>query len=545
MTFSSTPSAASFDSTADVQVVVIGAGYSGLYSVYRLREAGLTVQGFESGSGPGGTWYWNTYPGAHTDSPHQVYGFSFSRELAEEWSWINRYPSQPEVLAYLEHVADRFDLRQSFRFETRVTSLVYDHERRLWVVTSDDGESMTAVFVLTAVGLVSAPNLPSFKNLESYLGDWYHTGRWPKAGVDFTGKRVAVIGTGSTGIQVIPEIAKQAAELTVFQRTPNYVVPLRNRELSAAEQAQTKSQYPEIWKRIRQHPFALDLKNPERMANGASPEELEQVYEETWQTGGFSLLFESFADLQTDPAANETACEFIRGKIRETVLDPDAAELLSPRNHPYGSKRPPAGTGYYEAFNRDNVTLVDVSVEPIAEITPGGLRVGENEFEFDAIVFATGFDASTGSLTRIDVHGRDGHDLAGAWAEGPVTNLGFSAAGFPNLLMITGPLSPFANLPVCIEETTDWILGCIKYMEAQGFRTVETTEKAAEAWATHATEVANMSVVAQGEAVNAWFTGANIEGKAHAINLYFGGLQAYLQAINSEAEAKYPGFVFK
>lgn len=530
--------------TERVDAVLVGAGFSGLYMAHKLNELGFTFQGFEAAGDVGGTWFWNRYPGARTDSLHHIYCYSFSKELAQEWSWTERYPSQPEMLSYLSHVADRFDLRKHFRFGTRVQSAHFDGDNSEWVVSTESGDVIRARFVITAVGLLSAPNIPPFTGIENFQGDWYHTARWPHDEVDFTGKRVAVIGTGSTGIQIAPKIAETAGELTIFQRTPNYVVPAQNRPLSTAEQADIKARYTEIWRRLREHPFAMDFQAPGRNALDVDAEERERIYEEAWGKGGFHFLFEAFDDLQVDEVANETACEFIRSKIRQAVDDPEVAELLSPRGYPYGSKRPPSGTGYYEIFNRDNVRLVDVSTDSISEVTAEGLRTQSGRtWEFDAIVFATGFDASTGSLTRIDIRGRDGIELATKWEGGPVTNLGFSTADFPNLIMLSGPLSPFANIPVCSEENVDWVAACLSHMRENGLSTIEAEASAEAEWVAHVNDVANQILAAKGEKVNTWFAGANIDGKAHAINVYFGGSNAYFKACRDAAAAGYKGFI--
>jgi len=532
--------------TPDFDAVLIGAGFSGLYMLHRLRdEMGLSVRGFEAGSGVGGTWYWNRYPGARTDSLHSIYRFTFSPELDKEWSFSERYPTQAEVLEYLNFVADRLDLRRDFHFNSRVTAAHFDDENNVWKVETDTGEKVTATYLITGVGLLSAPNVPSFKNLESFRGRTYHTGQWPGDGVNFSGQRVGLIGTGSTGIQVLPHIAEQADHVTVFQRTPNYVVPAQNYRLASEDQDEYRAKREQIRDHTRQHPFAMPFTSKGKNALEVDEKTRQEVYEEAWQKGGFYFLFETFDDLQLDEAANETACEFIRGKIREIVKDPQLAEMLTPYGYPYGAKRPPAGTNYYETYNRDNVSLVDVRKDPIVEITPTGLRTEEQEFELDCIVFATGFDASTGSLTRIDIRGRNGISLNDKWRQGPVTNLGFSTSGFPNLLMITGPLSPFANIPTCIEETVDWINDCIAHMRKHGLTSVEATETAERQWTQHVTDVANMIVAAKGEAVNTWFAGANIEGKPHAINVYFGGANAYFDAIHQAADNDYEGFTFK
>lgn len=530
------------EAPAHVDAVVIGAGFSGLYITHLLRERGLSVQGFEAGSGVGGTWNWNRYPGARTDSLYYIYCYSFSPEIAQEWTWSERYPSQPEMKAYFEFVADRLDLKRSFRFHTRVTAAHYDEASGLWAVSTDDGATIRCTYLVTGIGLISAPNTPPFAGLDTFEGDWYHTARWPAGGVDFHRKRVGLIGTGSTGIQILPIIAEEAQHVTVFQRTPNYVVPSQNRPLNDEERADIKARYTEIFRKIRTHPFGMAFDSPGRNALDVSEAEREAIYEEAWQNGGFHFLFEAFDDLSVDAEANETACEFIRAKIHSIVDDPTTAELLTPRGYPYGSKRPPSGTHYFETFNRDDVELVDVSDDPIVEITADGLRTAERGFEFDTLVFATGFDVSTGSFTRIDIRGRDGLALADKWRDGPLTNLGFSTAGFPNLLMVTGPLSPFANIPVCVEETAEWIAGTIDHLRQNGYHSIEATEEAERAWADENTAAANRILAAEGEKVNTWFAGANIDGKAHAINVYFGGADAYFAACRDATRNGYDGF---
>lgn len=526
-----------------VDAVVIGAGFSGLYMVHLLRnKLGLTVQGVEAADGVGGTWWWNRYPGARTDSLYYIYCYSFSKEIADQWDWNERYSAQPDVQRYLDHVATTFDLHSAYRFSTRVERAEFQADSGIWLVTLSDGSRLEATYLVTAIGLLSAPNLPPFEGLDDFKGEWYHTARWPDHDVELAGKRVAVIGTGSTGIQLIPTVAEQAAELTVFQRTPNYVVPSQNKMLTSEDRDEIKRDYAAIFQRLREHPFAMPFASPGRNALDVDDDERRRIYEEAWQKGGFYFLFEAFDDLSVDDAANETACEFIRGKIQEIVEDADTAELLTPRGYPYGSKRPPAGTDYYETFNRSNVRLVDVSTTPIDHLTESGLRVGDTEYEFDVIIFATGFDASTGAFSRIDIRGRDGKALSDAWANGPVTNLGFSTSGFPNLLMVSGPLSPFANIPTCSEVCADFVAGLIGYMRKHDIKLVESTETAEKEWAAHVTDIANLILAGRGEAVNTWFAGANIEGKAHAINVYFGGADDYIARCNHSAENDYEGF---
>jgi cation diffusion facilitator CzcD-associated flavoprotein CzcO len=528
-----------------IDAVVVGAGFSGLYIVHKLRELGLTVQGIEAGDNVGGAWYWNRYPGAQTDTFHYLYCYTFDDELLADWRWTQRYPPQQEMLEYFDHVADRFDLRSLYRFGTRVDAARLNEATGLWEITTDGGEVVTARFFFSAVGPLSAPNTPPFPGIENFGGRWYHTARWPHEGVDFTGKRVAVIGTGSTGIQVIPRVAAEAAELTVFQRTPNYVVPSRNRQVTAEDEAELKERYNEILACVRQHPFSINFEFPTKSACEVSAAERERVYEEAWQKGGFHVLMDTFNDVAFDPEANETVAEFIRGKIREIVEDEDVARLLTPTTYPYGAKRPPAGTDYYETFNRDNVTLVDVSSDHIDRITESGVVVGDRTYEVDIIIFATGFDAATGALTRMDVRGRGGVSLSEQWESGPQTYLGLATPGFPNMLMVVGPQTPFATIPVLVEQNVRWLGELISYMGERGYNTVEASPRAAAEWTQNVIDVAELSLVRHGAKVNSWFTGANIEGKAQVVNAYFGGANNYFDICDGVAANDFDGFEFK
>jgi cyclohexanone monooxygenase len=525
-----------------VDAVVLGAGFSGLYVTHRLRdELGLSVRGFDAAGDVGGTWWWNRYPGARTDSLHSVYRFSFSDELVREWDYSERFPGQPEVLTYLNWVADRLDVRGAFQFNTRVTSAHYDEAAGRWLVRTDRGDEVSATYFITGIGLLSAPNLPPFPGLEDFTGDWYHSADWP-ADIDLSGKRLALIGTGATGIQMLPHLAEQAGHVTVFQRTPNYVVPSQNRDLRPDEQEAFQNRAEEIRDFIREHPFAMPLIARGKGAMEVDEQTRREIYEETWNRGGFSLLFESFDDLQIDEAANESACEFIRGKIREIVTDPATAELLCPRGYPYGAKRPPAGTHYYETYNRENVSLIDVSDDPITAITATGLRTAGREFEADVIVFATGFDASTGSFDRIDIRGRDGLPLVEKWRQGPVSNVGISVRGYPNFFMIAGPLSPFANAPTCIEEAVDWIVEAVAHLRKNELSSIETTEQGERDWTAHTVDMSTKVLAGRGVSVHTWFAGANIEGKVQAINVYFGGAKNYFAALRASAGPEFRTF---
>ncbi|NCL75769.1 FAD-dependent oxidoreductase [Rhodococcus sp. YH1] len=525
----------------EVDAVVVGAGFGGLYMVHRLREMGLTVQGYESAPDVGGTWCWNGYPGARTDCEGYYYCYSFDPEMLQQWNWTERYPTQPEMRAYFGYVADKLDLRRSYRFGTRVEAAVFDEDSGRWQVRTEAGERTSATYLITAVGILSAPNLPNFPGVESFEGQWYHTAYWPEEGVDLAGKRVGIIGTGSTGVQAIPLLAEQAEHLTVFQRTPNYVIPARNRPVSQQEMDEVKARYDEVWAKVRRHWFSFPFDMANLLAGSTDEAERTRIYEQGWANGGFPFLF-TFDDLLFDPVANESAAEFVRTKIRAAVEDPAVAELLCPR-YPFGAKRPPSGTGYYETFNRDNVTLVDVATNAIAEITPRGVRLADGtEHEVEVLVFATGFDASTGALTRMNIVGRDGRVLADKWAPGPSTHLGIGTHGFPNMFMITGPQSPFTNIPPCAQNTADWIAEAIAHLRREGATRMEATEAAEQAWTEQITAIAEQTLLTAGKDVHSWFTGTNVDGKAAVINVFFGGADKYMDICEQVAADNYSGF---
>ncbi len=526
----------------DLDAVVIGAGFSGLYMLHRMRDVlGLKVRVYEAGDGVGGTWYWNRYPGARCDCESFYYCYSFSKELAEEWQWTSRYPEQPEILSYLEHVADRFDLRRDIQLSTRVAGATFDEAGDCWEVCTENGERITARFLISAVGCLSAANVPDFKGLDDFRGDWYHTGLWPHEGVDFSGKRVGQIGTGSTGIQAAPVIAAQAEHLTIFQRTPNFSIPARNRRFTPEKWAEIKADSRDIRRRILESAGGFPYVAVDRSAKDVSDEERRAIYEQLWEDGGFKFLWGSFNDILIDLEANDTTAEFIRGKIRETVKDPEVADLLSPTDHPYGTKRPPIDTDYYETYNRDNVTLVDVRKAPIVEFTPRGLRTESGEYELDIIVFATGFDAMTGSLLKIDIRGLGGQTLADKWADGPRTYLGLQVAGFPNLFTITGPGSPsvLVNMPVAIEQHVEWICDCIDHMRTRGLRRIEAKLDAEDEWVDHVNQVASMTLYMK---ANSWYVGANIPGKKRVFMPYLGGQVEYRKRCDEVASKDYAGF---
>ncbi len=530
-------------STPDFDVVVIGAGFAGLGMLQRLREDGMSARVYEAGGDVGGTWYWNRYPGACCDSMSHVYSYSFSDELLEEWVWHRRYPTQPEVLAYLNHVADKFDLRRDIHFDTRVSAAVFDERSNLWEVRTEHGDRVTARFLITAVGCLSTAQVPDFKGVSLFEGETFHTGQWPHEPVDFSGKRVGVIGTGSSGIQVIPLIAEEAEHLTVFQRTPNYSVPARNGPLADELQQEFKANYPTLREETKHTVTGNLFYQDERSALEVSPEERQARYESDWQEGGFKLLFGGYNDLTTDLQANETAAEFVRQKIREVVKDPATAEKLVPTDHPIGTKRPPLDSSYYETFNRPNVSLVDLHESPIEEITAHGIRTSEREHELDAIVFATGFDAMTGALSRIDIRTSVGTSLALKWAEGPRTYLGVASSGYPNLFIVTGPGSPsvLSNMPVSIEQHIEWIGDLLEHASENGIERIEADVDAEEKWTALVDELAQTTLLPR---ANSWYMGANTPGKPRLFLPYIGGVGEYRAHCSEIAAKGYEGFVF-
>jgi cyclohexanone monooxygenase len=497
--------------------IVVGAGFGGLYALHKLREQGLRVRVFEAADGIGGTWFWNRYPGARCDVESLYYSYSFDDALQQEWEWSDRYATQPESLRYLEHVAERFDLMRDVRLETRVESAHYDDSKSTWRVRTSDGGDYETRFFITAVGCLSSSNVPDFPGIETYQGETYHTGKWPKQAPDLTGKRVGIIGTGSSGIQAIPQLAREAGHLTVFQRTPNYSVPANNEPLDPALAAEVKGDYPRY--RAMGNGFGPILEpNPKSVAEVTS-EEREAELEARWQRGGLGFLT-AFTDLLVTPESNEVVCEFVRDKIRGIVRNPEIAERLCP-DTVYGCKRPCIDTGYYETFNRDDVTLVDVSQTGIERITPRGVVVEGEEYPLDVIVFATGFDAMTGSLLKMDIRGRDGVTLGEKWKAGPRTYLGLGTEGFPNLFIITGPGSPsvLSNMVTAIEQHVEWIADCIEAMSERGATRIEPELSAEDAWVDHTNELASHTLY---WSCSSWYLGDNIPGKPRVFMPYVG-----------------------
>ena len=536
------PLPSSLEGARELDALIIGAGFAGLYQLHCLRDQlGMSARVLELADGIGGTWYWNRYPGARCDSESHAYAYYFSAELLEEWQWSERYPGHAEIVRYLNHVADRFDLRRDVQLKTRVVSAHYNEHENRWIVTTEQGQRFAATYLITAVGCLSTANVPDIPGLKDFKGQWHHTGQWPHEGVDFTGKRVGQIGTGSTGIQAAPVIAETAEHLTVFQRTPNFSVPARNHVLSQEFKRYCRENHRKIKATMHSTPNGHAFTISERKVFDVDADERQRIYEEYWEDGG--LRFRAcFQDLLADKAANDTAAEFLKSKIRQIVKDPDTAAKLSAIDHPYATKRPPVDTHYFETFNRDNVTLVDVRANPIERITPDGIETRDGHHELDIIVFATGFDAMTGALLRLDIRGRDGLTLQEAWKEGPRTYLGLTVAGFPNMFTVTGPGSPsvLTNMPVAIEQHVEWITRCIANMREEGTHVIEASEEASDLWVTHVNDAANATLMPQ--AGHSWYLGANIPGKPRMFMPYAGGMLRYRRICDAVAESSYEGF---
>jgi cyclohexanone monooxygenase len=531
--------------TDQLDAIVVGAGFAGLYALYKLRMNGLRVQLLEAGKDIGGTWFWNRYPGARCDVESLEYSYSFSEELQQEWNWPERFAAQPDILSYINHVADRLELREFIRTGTRVVSAAFDQATDRWKVTTAAGEVFQGAFCIMATGNLSLPRVPDFPGLENFKGNWYHTGLWPEEGVDFSRRRVGVIGTGSSGIQMIPVIAEQAKHLFVFQRTANFSVPAINRPLTPEVDRRHKGKYRQWRDEAKRTPFGIaGHPPPTRSALEDSPEERERVYKQKWGTGGNISFLYAYNDLLVNNEANETASEFVRNKIRSIVRDPIVAELLLPNDHPIGTKRLCLDNGYFETFNRKNVTLVDVRSDPIVGVTPSGLRTQTREFGLDEIAFATGFDAMTGALLDIGISVKGGLSLAEKWAHGPRTYLGLMTAGIPNLFMITGPGSPSVktNMVASIEQHVDWIADCLQYLRDKEIRHIEAVESAENSWVAHVNDVADATLYPQ---ANSWYIGANIPGKPRVFMPYVAGLDKYRKICDEVAANDYQGFSLK
>ncbi len=501
------------EEVAEYDAIVIGAGISGMFMLYRLRGLGMTTRVFEAGTNVGGTWYWNRYPGARFDSESWTYGYSFSNELLQEWDWKEHFSPQPDTLEYLNLVADKFDLRRDIQFRSTVTAAHWDDAANKWIVTLESGQRARARFLFTAIGILSAHTLPNIPGVDSFRGPAYHPARWPHTKVDFTGKRVGIIGTGATAIQAIPEIAKEAGHLTVFQRRPNWAAPLHNSRIGKEEMAAIKTRYDEIYARCRETPSWFIHEADRRKTLDVPPEEREAFWEKLYAEPGFGIWMGNFRDILTDEKANAAITEFIAKKIRQRVKDPKVAERLIPKDHGFGTRRVPLESGYFEAYNRDNVLLVDLNETPIERITPTGIRTSDREYEFDILVYATGFDGVTGAFDRIDIRGPGGVKLRDAWGDGPRTYLGLLPEGFPNLLMVLGPHTARGNIPRAVEHGVEWLTGLLSFMQEHDHTRVETRPERVAEW----TEtVIKASEPLLSSKVDSWQTGVNrnVEGRS-------------------------------
>ena len=527
-----------------VDAVVVGAGFAGMYALHKLRDQGLQVQVFEAGTGVGGTWYWNRYPGARVDSQAYIYQYWFSEDLLNEWNWSERFPAQAETERYLNHVADKFDLRRDIQFKTRVTGASYDESTQRWTVATDDGQTVSAQFLIMGTGGLSVPLVPPFPGAERFKGRIIHTAQWPKEGLDLKGKRVGVIGTAATGIQVIQTIAGEVGHLTVFQRTANYTIPMRNPKYDDAARAELRAQYPALKQRVQGTFAGFDFDFDSRDFLTLSPEERHSRMQELWDDGSLSFWIGSFQGVFFDEKVNAEFSEFVRQRIRARINDPKVAEMLVPADHGFGTRRVPLETKYYEAFNRDNVKLVDIRATPIECLTEVGIKTSAGLHELDILIFATGFDAGTGALTKADIRGRDGVLLRDAWeADGVRTTMGLQVHGYPNLFMTMAPFSPaaaFCNVPTCVQQQVDWISECIQFVRDQGRRSIEPSAEAEAKWVAHHDELANMMLISK---TNSWYMGSNVVGKPRRLLAYVGGVPNYRQACDDVKARGYEGFV--
>jgi cation diffusion facilitator CzcD-associated flavoprotein CzcO len=522
--------------------IIIGAGFGGLYMLKKLRdELGLNVRAFDKAGGVGGTWYWNRYPGALSDSESHVYCYSWDKELLQDWTFSQRYVAQPEILRYLNHVVDRHDLGKDIQLNTSIESAIYDEEENRWMLSDDDGRRYSAKYLVTALGLLAATNVPKFKGADQFKGQTYHTANWP-ADADLKGKRVGVIGTGSTGCQVITAIAPIVQNLTVFQRSPQYTVPVGNGPLADETVDEIKRSYDEIWKEVRSSRLAFGFQESQIPTMSVSDTERKAIFQRAWDAGGgFRFMFETFNDIAVDETANGAAQDFVRSKIAEIVQDPETARKLSPRE--FYAKRPLCDSGYYATFNRDNVALVDVKANPIVEMTPAGVRTEDGvEHVLDVLIFATGFDAVDGNYKRMNIRGRGDMAIGEHWQDGPSSYLSVATANFPNMFMILGPNGPFTNLPPTIETEVEWVSDLIGYMEENELASVEANAQAEQAWGDTCADIANQTLFAK---TDSWIFGANIPGKKNSVYFYMGGLGAFNDTLNDVRGADYKGFKFQ
>jgi len=531
----------------DFDAIAVGAGFAGLALIHYLREAGLSIRVFDRASDIGGTWTWNRYPGAMTDSESYYYCLTFSKELLQEWSWTLRYPDWKETHNYMHFVADKCDMWPHIQLNTEIVEAAYQKDSGLWQVTTGSGETFTCKYFISGMGMISEPVIPKIKGMDSFKGPLFHSSRWPE-GLDYAGKRVGIIGAGATTVQMLPVMAQTAKSVTVFHRTPNFILPAMQRPMTPEWEKEIKENYDEIVAKCRNHIFGMAFDTAEgRLAVETSPEERQRIFEEKW-TGSFRWVFETFEDLLGDPDANLWASEFIINKMRERIEDPEVADILVPKpgEYPLFAKRPPLDHGYLEAYSRDNVHLVDIAErEPIVEITETGVTTSQGHHEFDIIVLATGFKAYTGALEAFPIRGESGQTLREKWQKVSKSIMGVCVADFPNMFVVTGPQAPFANLPTSIEQNAIWIKDCIEKMEKEGYDVFEPRPDAEDAWTAHTAEIHEQTLMAQGDKVNSWMMGANLEDKAPRVLIYFGGANVYYDKMRESVDAGFPELEFR
>ena len=531
---------------ADYDVIAVGAGFAGLGLIHHMREAGLSIQVFDKASDIGGTWAWNHYPGAASDSECYYYCLTFSKEILQEWKWSVRYPGWEENQRYMHFVADKCDMWPHIQLNTEIVSADFQEGNGLWLVKTGAGEEFTCKYFVSAMGMISEPVIPKFKGMENFKGACFHSARWPE-GLDYEGKRIGIIGAGSTTVQMLPVTAETAKSVTVFQRTANFVMPAVQKPMTPEWDKEIKENYDDIIAKCRNHVFGMAFDSPVgRTIADTPPEEVQKILEEHWPRGSFRFVFETFDDLLGDPESNKVAGDFVIKKMKERVNDPEIAEMLTPKGYPFFAKRPPLDHNYFEAYNRENVKLVDINDrEPIVEFTETGIHTTENEYEFDIVVLATGFQAYTGAQEALPIRGRNGLLLRDKWDAVSSSILGVFVAEFPNLFMITGPQAPFANLPTSIEQNIKYIVDCVKKMESEGYDLCEPQQKAEDDWVQHVAEVHEQTLMAQGDKVHSWMMGANLEDRAPRVLIYFGGANVYYDLMRTSVDSGFPEVQFE
>ncbi len=532
---------------ADYDVIAVGAGFAGLALIHYVREAGLTIRVFDKASDIGGTWTWNRYPGAASDSECYYYCLTFSKELLQEWSWSVRYPGWEENLRYMHFVADRCDMWPHIQLDTQIVAADFQEKSGLWQIRTAAGDRFTCRYFISAMGMISEPVIPDFKGLGSFKGPCFHSARWPQQGLDYAGKRVAIIGSGATTVQMLPVMAQSASQVTVFQRTANFIMPAVQKPITAEWEKEIKDQYDQIVAKCRNHVFGMAFDSPVgRTIADTPPDEVQRIFEDHWPRGSFRFVFETFDDLLSNAESNRIAGDFVIRKMLEKVKDPNVREMLTPKGYPFFAKRPPLDHGYHETFNRDNVKLVDIgSREPLVEITETGIRTTRAHYEFDIIVLATGFQAYTGAQEALAIRGRNGLLLKDKWAEVSSSIMGVFVADFPNLFMITGPQAPFANLPTSIEQNAMYIVDCIRKMEEEGYDLCKPKRDAEEAWVAHTADIHGQTLMAQGDKVHSWMMGANLEDRNPRVLIYFGGANVYYDKLRASVNAGFPEVEFE